>query len=163
MWDGKWERSWQWYVLYISYEPLGYDLAPVEDSSFEVQCAHTVPCSYCEPEVHVQHVRGVCVCCILLIGENSVTHRSYRVLRRTHMFGLRVATKPCLQKHLYEPDVFTQRAFLQGLTRTPGSAHSSMSERKKKTSAYFLTMLNCAKNTLLNAPLVATACIFTGK
>lgn len=48
------------------------------------------------------------------------------------MLGLRVGTKPCLQKHLYEPAVFTQREFLQGLTRTPGSAHSLMSERTKK-------------------------------
>lgn len=47
------------------------------------------------------------------------------------MFGLRVAMNPCLQKHLYEPAVFTQRAFLHGLTRAPGSAHSSMSENKQ--------------------------------
>lgn len=53
------------------------------------------------------------------------------------MLGLRVGTKPCLQKHLYEPAVFTQREFLQGVTRAPGSAHSSMSEEtgeKKPTS-----------------------------
>lgn len=99
---------------------------------FRLACAHTVPCSYCETEVYVQRVRGICVCCVLQIGINRVTHRGYRVLRRTHMFGLRVATKPCLQKHLYEPAVFTQRAFLHGLTRAAGSAHSSMSEKNKR-------------------------------
>lgn len=65
------------------------------------------------------------VCCTLSIR----MERGYRVLRRTHMLGLRVATKPCLQKHLYEPVVFTQREFLHGLARGPGSAHSSMSGR----------------------------------
>lgn len=47
------------------------------------------------------------------------------------MLGLRVGTKPCLQKHLYEPAVLTQREFLQGLWRTPGSVHSLMSEKKE--------------------------------
>lgn len=73
----------------------------------------------------------VCVCCILSTGTNRVTRRGYRALRRTHMFGLREAMKPFLQKHLYEPAVLTQRAFLHGLPWAPGSAHSSMSERNK--------------------------------
>ena len=110
-----------------------YDLAPDEDLCLWVHCVHTVPCSYCDRSVCMCSIwQGVCMCCVLLIGINRVPHRGYRVLRRAHMFGLRVATKPCLQKHLYEPAVFTQRAFLHGLTRTPGSAHSSMSERNKK-------------------------------
>lgn len=67
--------------------------------------------------------------------KKRATHRGYRLLRRTHMFGLRVAMKPCLQKHLYEPAVFTQREFLHGLTRAPGSAHSSMSGRNKHKHA----------------------------
>lgn len=59
------------------------------------------------------------------------------------MLGLRVGTKPCLQKHLYEPAVFTQREFLQGVTRAPGSAHSSMSEEtgEKNPQAIFKDLI----------------------
>lgn len=124
LWDGKLKRSWQWYVFYAL--RTSYDLAP-DENSFRFCCVHPVPCSYCETEVYVQNVWGVCVLHILLIGINRVSHGGYRVLRRMHMFDLRVGTKPCLQRHLYEPAVFTQRAFLHGLTREPGSAHSSMS------------------------------------
>lgn len=97
---------------------MSYDLAPDEKSCrhSDLNCAVRLKC------VHSMMSR------ILSIGIKAAAHGGYRVLRRTHMLGLRVGTKPCLQKHLYEPAVFTQREFLQGVTRAPGSAHSSMSE-----------------------------------
>lgn len=39
-----------------------YDLAPDENWCFKAGCAHTVPCLFCETEVYVQHMRGICVC-----------------------------------------------------------------------------------------------------
>ena len=43
------------------------------------------------------------------------------------MLGRRVGPNPGLQMQEKEPLVLKQRAFLQGLERTPGSAHSLMS------------------------------------
>lgn len=97
---------------------MSYDLAPDEKSCrhSDLNCAVRLKC------VHSM------MSCVLSIGIKAAARGGYRVLRRMHMLGLRVGTKPCLQKHLYEPAVFTQREFLQGVTRAPGSAHSSMSE-----------------------------------
>lgn len=43
MWNGKWKRSWRWYVLYISYEPVLWF-----GSWWKVHCRHTAPRSHCE-------------------------------------------------------------------------------------------------------------------
>lgn len=127
-----WKRSWQWHVFCTFHISQCYDLAPDENSCF-LGSLHTHSPLFVlwDKNVWTACAGCLCVCCILSIGINRVSHRGYRVLRRTHMFGLRVATKPCLQKHLYEPAVFTHRAFLHEMTRVPGSAHSSMSKKHK--------------------------------
>lgn len=130
MWTGQWKRGWQWYVLYILY---CYDVAP-DDNMFVCLLRSHSP-MYVPWERSVRAARaGLFVHAAWMgrdVAARRATHSGYRVLRRMHTFGLRVCTKPCLHKHLYEPEVFTQRAFLHGLTRTSGSAHSSMSGTKK--------------------------------
>lgn len=110
------------FMFYTWIEPVSYDLAPEEKL-----CGHSgLICAVRLKCVHSMMSH------ILTIRIKAAVHGGYRVLRRIHMLGLRAGTKPCLQKHLYEPAVFTQREFLQGVTWTPGSAHSLMSEKKKE-------------------------------
>lgn len=69
-----------------------HDLTPGEEIYLKDCCLHTVPGLKNETEVHARRARFFgCCCCVKMM------HRGYRVLRRMHMFGLRVATKPCLQ------------------------------------------------------------------
>lgn len=51
----KWKGCWQWYVLSISCEPPGYDLAPAENSCADTQTA------VCETGEYALHVWWACV------------------------------------------------------------------------------------------------------
>lgn len=62
MWDGNWKRSWRRYVLYISYEPLSYALAPDENSYRHTPLFVLWDWIVCTACVHTA------VCCMLSIG-----------------------------------------------------------------------------------------------